>query len=64
MSTTGYAYALVEESNIISVNSTIMRYYASKRYLSQRSQKGLEKEGWKITHDPLPVSFELGDMYI
>jgi len=25
---------------------------------------GLEKEGWKITHDPLPVSFELGDMYI
>ncbi|MEH2046476.1 element excision factor XisH family protein [Nostoc sp.] len=27
-------------------------------------KKGLEKEGWKITHDPLPVSFELGDMYI
>ncbi|MDJ0676546.1 MAG: element excision factor XisH family protein [Calothrix sp. MO_167.B42] len=25
---------------------------------------GLEKEGWKITHDPLTVSFELGDMYI
>ncbi|MBE9005428.1 XisH family protein [Fortiea sp. LEGE XX443] len=27
-------------------------------------KKGLEKEGWKITHDPLRVSFELGDMYI
>jgi XisH protein len=27
-------------------------------------KKGLEKEGWKITHDPLSVSFELGDMYI
>ncbi|MFN7527434.1 MAG: element excision factor XisH family protein [Dolichospermum sp.] len=25
---------------------------------------GLEKQGWKITHDPLTVSFELGDMYI
>lgn len=25
---------------------------------------GLEKQGWKITHDPLIVSFELGDMYI
>lgn len=24
----------------------------------------LEKDGWKITHDPYPVSFELGDMYI
>jgi hypothetical protein len=27
-------------------------------------KKGLEKQGWKITHDPLTVSFELGDMYI
>ncbi|MEH2463200.1 element excision factor XisH family protein [Nostoc sp.] len=27
-------------------------------------RQALEKEGWKITHDPLPVSFELGDMYI
>jgi XisH protein len=27
-------------------------------------KKGLEKEGWIITHDPLSVSFELGDMYI
>ncbi|MFN6486759.1 MULTISPECIES: XisH family protein [unclassified Nostoc] len=27
-------------------------------------KRSLEKEGWKITHDPLPVSFELGDMYI
>ncbi|MEH2422420.1 element excision factor XisH family protein [Nostoc sp.] len=27
-------------------------------------KQALEKEGWKITHDPLPVSFELGDMYI
>ncbi|MBD2438472.1 XisH family protein [Nostoc sp. FACHB-110] len=27
-------------------------------------KKGLEKQGWKITHDPLSVSFELGDMYI
>lgn len=25
---------------------------------------GLEKQGWKITHDTLTVSFELGDMYI
>jgi hypothetical protein len=24
---------------------------------------GLIANGWKITHDPLPVSFELGDMY-
>ena len=27
-------------------------------------KKGLEKQGWKITDDPLTVSFELGDMYI
>lgn len=27
-------------------------------------KNGLEKQGWKITHDPLTVSFELGDMYI
>ncbi|MBD0387362.1 MAG: XisH family protein [Nostoc sp. C3-bin3] len=27
-------------------------------------KRSLEKEGWKITHDPLPVSFEIGDMYI
>ncbi|WP_138506830.1 element excision factor XisH family protein [Nostoc sp. PA-18-2419] len=27
-------------------------------------KRGLISDGWKITHDPLPVSFELGDMYI
>lgn len=27
-------------------------------------KQGLITDGWKITHDPLPVSFELGDMYI
>jgi hypothetical protein len=25
---------------------------------------GLITDGWQITHDPLPVSWELGDMYI
>ncbi|MDB9540217.1 XisH family protein [Anabaenopsis tanganyikae CS-531] len=27
-------------------------------------KNGLQKQGWKITHDPYTVSFELGDMYI
>lgn len=27
-------------------------------------KRSLEKEGWKITHDPLPVSFELGDQHL
>lgn len=27
-------------------------------------KRALIADGWTITHDPLPVSFELGDMYI
>ncbi|AFZ58434.1 XisH family protein [Anabaena cylindrica FACHB-243] len=27
-------------------------------------KRALVADGWIITHDPLPVSFELGDMYI
>ncbi|GAA6621705.1 hypothetical protein NUACC26_075250 [Scytonema sp. NUACC26] len=27
-------------------------------------KNALITDGWKITHDPFPVSFELGDMYI
>lgn len=29
-----------------------------------RFHNAVKKQGWKITHDPLTVSFELGDMYI
>ncbi len=27
-------------------------------------KRALEKDGWTITHEQLPVSFELGDMYV
>jgi XisH protein len=27
-------------------------------------KRALEKDGWTITHEQLPLSFELGDMYV
>ncbi|MBF2067808.1 MAG: XisH family protein [Calothrix sp. C42_A2020_038] len=27
-------------------------------------KRALEKDGWAITHEQMPLSFELGDMYI
>jgi XisH protein len=35
-----------------------------KDFFHDTVKRALEKDGWTITHEQMPLSFELGDMYI
>jgi hypothetical protein len=60
---TGILY-IVQSSFLTQINVLPSFVMPPKDLFHDAVKRALEKDGWTITQEQLPVSFELGDMYI